>query len=255
MHIDAACAPTFRCIYVHYCWCWWVWGGSGKTDNGEWGTSVWLFLQRCAYVRQICMSYDCSDSHMQIGIATSSWIQNTLFTVKCHRQWHMHSWMAIIDSHGEWPRSVIVQPQSTKLSDDSNMNLLCDWSSIVYLQQCFTPPHTSSPCPLEKWCNAEMVQCCIIFWPFVRGIHRSPVTRSVDVFFDVRLNKPLSKQSKRRCFETPWRSLWRHCNAILDSWIKLIRFDQRGARLLGLYSLSGRKSYRKIKSRSREIRL
>ena len=33
------------------------------------------------------------------------------------------------------------------------------------------------------------------YWPFVRGIHRSPVTRSFDVFFDLRLNKRLSKQS------------------------------------------------------------
>ena len=39
-----------------------------------------------------------------------------------------------------------------------------------------------------------------------------PVTRSFDVFFDLRLNKPLSKQSRRRWFETPLRSLWRHCN-------------------------------------------
>ena len=32
--------------------------------------------------------------------------------------------------------------------------------------------------------------------------HR-PVTRSFDVFFDLRLNKRLSKQSRRRWFETP----------------------------------------------------
>ena len=33
------------------------------------------------------------------------------------------------------------------------------------------------------------------YWPFVRGIHRRrPVTRSFDVFFDLRLNKQLSKQ-------------------------------------------------------------
>ena len=30
------------------------------------------------------------------------------------------------------------------------------------------------------------------YWPFVRGIHRGPVTRSFDVFFDLRLNKRLS---------------------------------------------------------------
>ena len=39
-----------------------------------------------------------------------------------------------------------------------------------------------------------------------------PVTRSFDVFFDLRLNKRLSKQSRRRWFETQSRSLWRHGN-------------------------------------------
>ena len=38
------------------------------------------------------------------------------------------------------------------------------------------------------------------------------VTRSFDVFFDLRLNKRLSEQSWGWWFETPWRSLWRHCN-------------------------------------------
>ena len=41
-----------------------------------------------------------------------------------------------------------------------------------------------------------------------------PVTRSYDVFFDLRLNKPLSKQSWGWWFETPSRPLWRHCNAL-----------------------------------------
>ena len=58
------------------------------------------------------------------------------------------------------------------------------------------------------------------YWPFVRGIHRypvpgefptqRPVTRSFDVFFDLRLYKPLHKQSWGWWFETPSRSLWRH---------------------------------------------
>ena len=39
-----------------------------------------------------------------------------------------------------------------------------------------------------------------------------PVTRSFDVFFDLRLNKPLSKQSWGWWFETLSRSLWRHRN-------------------------------------------
>ena len=39
-----------------------------------------------------------------------------------------------------------------------------------------------------------------------------PVTQSFDVFFDLRPNKLLSKQSWGWWFETPTRSLWRHCN-------------------------------------------
>ena len=41
-----------------------------------------------------------------------------------------------------------------------------------------------------------------------------PVTRSFDVFFELRLNKRLSKQSRRLWFETPSRSWWRHCVVI-----------------------------------------
>ena len=39
-----------------------------------------------------------------------------------------------------------------------------------------------------------------------------PVTRSFDVFFDLRLNKRLSKQSWGWWFETPSWSLWRQCH-------------------------------------------
>ena len=39
-----------------------------------------------------------------------------------------------------------------------------------------------------------------------------PVTWSFDVFLDLRLNKRLIRQSWGWLFETPWRSLWRHCN-------------------------------------------
>ena len=39
-----------------------------------------------------------------------------------------------------------------------------------------------------------------------------PVTRSFDVYFDLRPNKRLSEQSWGWWFETPSRSLWRHRN-------------------------------------------
>ena len=64
------------------------------------------------------------------------------------------------------------------------------------------------------------------YWPFVRGIHRSPsqkpVTLNFDVFFYLRLNKRLSKQSWGWWFETPSRSLWRKCfTASLTNNLKL----------------------------------
>ena len=41
-----------------------------------------------------------------------------------------------------------------------------------------------------------------------------PVTRSFDVFFDLRLNNRLSKHSWGWWFETLSRPLWRHCNCV-----------------------------------------
>ena len=43
-----------------------------------------------------------------------------------------------------------------------------------------------------------------------------PVTRSFDVFFDLRLNKRLSKQSRGWWFEMLSRPFWRHCNDIFE---------------------------------------
>ena len=61
------------------------------------------------------------------------------------------------------------------------------------------------------------------YWPFVRGIHRTPVnspqkrpvTWSFDVFFDLRPNKRLSKQWWGWWFETSLRPLWRRCNGLI----------------------------------------
>ena len=44
-----------------------------------------------------------------------------------------------------------------------------------------------------------------------------PVTRSFDIFFDLRLNKRLSKQLWSWWFETSSGSLWRHCNGSLKT--------------------------------------
>ena len=53
-----------------------------------------------------------------------------------------------------------------------------------------------------------------------------PVTRSFDVFFDLCLNKRLSKQSLGWWSETPSRLSWRHCNdwqniIVIWAWMRL----------------------------------
>ena len=72
---------------------------------------------------------------------------------------------------------------------------------------------------LSTWWRHQM-DTFPCYWPFVRGIQRSPVNSPHEgqwcgafaVFFDLHLNKRLSKQSRRWWFETPSRPLWRHCN-------------------------------------------
>ena len=59
-----------------------------------------------------------------------------------------------------------------------------------------------------------------LYWPFVWGIHRSPVNSlhkgqlcwALMFSLICALNKRLSKQSWDRRFETPSRPSWRHCN-------------------------------------------
>ena len=55
-----------------------------------------------------------------------------------------------------------------------------------------------------------------------------PVTRSFDVFFDLRLNKRLSKQPWGCWFDTPSWSLWRQCNetACYDNYFRIWRIPR-----------------------------
>ena len=55
----------------------------------------------------------------------------------------------------------------------------------------------------------------------VHGEHpaQRPVTRSFDIFFDLRLNKRLSKQSWGWWFETLSRTFWRHRNVSIQKFI------------------------------------
>ena len=54
-----------------------------------------------------------------------------------------------------------------------------------------------------------------------------PVTRSFDVFFDLRMIKRLSKHSWGWWFEAPSRSLWRHCNVVIHFFLLCIAGDKK----------------------------
>ena len=64
-----------------------------------------------------------------------------------------------------------------------------------------------------------------------------PMTRSFDVFFDLHLNKRLSKQSCGWWFQTPPCPLWRHCNAIpIRAYSILLLFTNFGKWEANIYS-------------------
>ena len=88
------------------------------------------------------------------------------------------------------------------------------------------------------WCNPESCRKCLTwihknrcdhddaikwklyprYWPFVRGIHRSPVDSPHKGQWRRALTFSLiwmSEQSRRWWLKTPSRLLWRHCNADL----------------------------------------
>ena len=78
-----------------------------------------------------------------------------------------------------------------------------------------------------------------------------PVRRSFDVYFDLRPNKRLSKQSLGWWFETLSPSLWRHRNETLKfwDWVRLIlkvsyrvhpKQNANGSRLFSLLWFTGR---------------
>ena len=56
-----------------------------------------------------------------------------------------------------------------------------------------------------------------------------PVTRSFDVFFDLRMKKRSSKQSRHRWFARPSCPLWRHCNVMNPHYYLCCKLDDGSA--------------------------
>ena len=110
-------------------------------------------------------------------------------------------------------------------------DLLCKFSSISYtafislrFNICIHQFYTFTYCiwiarlVLMIWWHHQMETFSMLLAfaegnpPFSDGFpSQRPVTQSFDVFFDVRLNKRLNKQSRCWWFETPWHVSCRHC--------------------------------------------
>ena len=87
------------------------------------------------------------------------------------------------------------------------MRRTCHFDEYVHTYPCWgvLPPYGSL---ITQYDNVLKWKHFPRYWPFVRGIHRSPVTRNLDIFFDLRLNK----QSWGWWFQTAFCPLWCHCN-------------------------------------------
>ena len=94
---------------------------------------------------------------------------------------------------------------------------------------------TAEPTILFTWWHYEVIKSKQFprYWPFVQGIHRSPVNsphrsqwRGALMFSLIcALNKRLIKQSWCWWFKTPSRSLCRHCNGLVVQFCDLFSVD------------------------------
>ena len=81
---------------------------------------------------------------------------------------------------------------------------------------------------LAGWLNDDVIKWkhFPFYWPFVRRIHRSPLDSphkgqwrgALMLSLICAWTNILSQQPRRRRFETPSRSLWRHCSG-MEGWI------------------------------------
>ena len=102
-------------------------------------------------------------------------------------------------STNQWIHCQIIGCLSTKVRSQINHTV------YIHVAKYMTPTHDD----VMKLKYFPRYWLCAVPGEFPT---QRPVTRSFDVFFDLRLNKRLSKQSWGWWFETPLRPLWRHGN-------------------------------------------
>ena len=94
-----------------------------------------------------------------------------------------------------------------------------EWTCTQPIHFSFTTSESATcHCSLNNswWRHQMETFSALLAFSSVTGefLSQRPVTWSFDIFFDLRLNKRLSKPSRRRWFETPSCPLWRQCNVL-----------------------------------------
>ena len=105
-----------------------------------------------------------------------------------------------------------------RISESSRCNVTKPEAYFIIVDICRVEA-THMTGPVTTWWRHQMETVSVLLATFAGNSPvtgklpaQMPVTLSFDVFFDLRLNKRLSKQSWGWLFETPWRPQWRHCN-------------------------------------------
>ena len=112
-----------------------------------------------------------------------------------------------------WPKLLSESILPKSLTFICNSIIRHQWTSIPsYINTHACVDHIRHVfCSMISWWRHQMETFSV--WLAGEFPAQRPVTRSFDVFFDLRLNKRLSKQSWGWRFETLSRPLWRYCNA------------------------------------------
>ena len=102
-------------------------------------------------------------------------------------------------------------------SRDLSLSAIFPWS---YNDNCWPQPTWNKACFISWWRHqmetfSALLDLCVGNSPVSGELPAQRlVTRSFDVFFDLRLIKRLNKHSRGWWFKTLSRSLWRHCNVL-----------------------------------------
>ena len=117
------------------------------------------------------------------------------------------------------PRTMFFTGHGRPWSNPTSHGIYCKWlpRSIYCIFDCRRTFYASLYCDTIRRHHMEtfspLLAICVGNSPVTGEFPaQRPVTRSFDVFFDLRPNKRLSKQWWGLWFETPSRPLWRHRN-------------------------------------------